>query len=407
MSTLDMHQANRNATETTSQSANTAGEISAVLKTFDVLSSRADKHLFKHAYLYFLGFLLLSLLLMIIVNLFNHPLGRPNYNIDFTSIFLQIFAIVGICLILWFFNVWRERVTQALQDIFEYNRIYTSTSQYLEFLKKFRSALRNPVKYLLSVVLIVIFVLWFNYKFNIISTLGNDLSLPVFGPTDLITRILHSLHLLILNIFVIGFMYYVGIMFWSMYVSGQYLWKMSRTFKFKIEPVHPDNCGGLSELGHLYFATASPLLFGSAYFIGWMLSAAHFNSFDVPTILLFLFIILLIAVPITIFGFFRPLWSIHESMLSERKTKEEHYAANIASLREKIQLLLDINQLDEAKTLKEKKEMMEALYIPSPTWPFNIKSKLIQTTIGVGGSVLIGVITGLAQPFIKAILHLP
>jgi hypothetical protein len=398
MTKLDEHQANGNATETRPQSVDTAEQIRAVLQTFDVLSSKADKYLFKHAYLYFIGFFLLSLLLLIIPSLLY-----GSYYLIIPAISWELFAIVGVCLILWLFNVWRERVSQTLQDIFEYDRIYTPASQYLEFLKKYRGTLRNPIKYLLSAVLILIWAIWYSYELNV-PQLYRYLSLPVFSLGDLITRIFYSLHLLTLAIVAIGIMYCVGIVFWSWYVSGQYLWKMSRTFKFKIEPVHPDNCGGLSELGHLYFATASPLLIGFAYFSGWILSAALFQILDVLTILPVLFIILLMGLSITIFGFFRPLWSIHTSMLCERKTKEEHYAANIASLREKIQVLLDTNQLDEAKTMKEKKEMMEALYIPSPIWPFNIKSKLVQSTIGVGGSVLIGVVTGLVQPLIHKIL---
>ena len=70
-------------------------------------------------------------------------------------------------------------------------------------------------------------------------------------------------------------------------------------------------------------------------------------------------------------------------MLRERETAEEAYAVHIAALREQIQDLLDDNQLEEAKAVKEKKELLEAVYIPYPTWPFNVKAKLFSTSSGL------------------------
>ena len=276
---------------------------------------------------------------------------------------------------------------------------------YLFFLNKYCDALRNPRKYLLSAVLMIIAAIVVFYSLNAISILS--ISLIWRNVQYLITNISYDLLLLTIMMVVIGFMYCGGIGIWSLCITGQHLRKMSLTFKFRVEPVHPDNCGGLSELGNFCFASVSPLLIGSAFFIGWFLVAALLHYLAVATIVVILFIAFLIALPVAIFAFFRPLLSIHTNMLCERKTKEEHYAANIASLREKIQVLLDANQLDEAKTMKEKKELMETLYIPSPTWPFHVKSKLFQTTIGAGGSLLVGVVTGLGLPLVKVLLHLP
>jgi len=407
MSMLSEHQANGNATETRPPSADTAEQILAELEEFHILCSKADTYIFKYAYLYLLGFLLLTLLAIIFppLSALKFTLLLPKATIPIIS--LELLAIVGACLILWTFNVWSEKVPQTLREIYEKNCIDMPTpdrtSQYLEFLKKYHCALRKPIKCLLSAVLMIVGAIYFSNEVWFIFYL---LSNPAFGLNDFM-RILVYLGLLALATVLIGFMYCLGIGFWSQSISGQYLRKMSQMFTFRIEPVHPDNCGGLSELGNLCFASASPICIGFAFYIGWILVAAPFYYLDQATIEVTLFILLLIALPCAIFAFFRPLWSIHTNMLGKRKKDEEHYVANIAPLREKIQVLLDANQLEEAKTMKEKKELMEALYIPYPTWPFTVKSKLFQTIIGASGSLLVGMLTALAQPLVQAILNHP
>ena len=104
--------------------------------------------------------------------------------------------------------------------------------------------------------------------------------------------------------------------------------------------------------------------------------------------------------------FFLPLWEIHTKMLKEREREEEIYAVRIATLQKQIQVLLDDNQLEEAKAVKEKKELMEALYIPSPTWPFNVRAKLFSTVLGAGGSFLLGFLTAMPPVILQAIFKL-
>ena len=93
-------------------------------------------------------------------------------------------------------------------------------------------------------------------------------------------------------------------------------------------------------------------------------------------------------------------------MFKERERAEEIYAVRIATLQKQIQVLLDDNQLEEAKAVKEKKELMEALYIPSPTWPFNVRAKLFSTVLGAGGSFLLGFLTASPPVILHAIFKL-
>jgi hypothetical protein len=60
MSTLSDRQANENATQATPQSEDTTGQIREVLHHFDVLSSKAERHIFTYAYLYLIGFFFLT-----------------------------------------------------------------------------------------------------------------------------------------------------------------------------------------------------------------------------------------------------------------------------------------------------------------------------------------------------------
>ena len=188
-------------------------------------------------------------------------------------------------------------------------------------------------------------------------------------------------------------------MIWSLSISGWHISELSRAFEFRIEPVHPDHCGGLKALGNFCFGLASPLFIGLVFYIGVlfvmvMLSDVKDLATFLPIIIGFVVVIVILYVfPAAILAFFLPLWNIHMKMLEVREREEETYAANIAALREQIQTLLDNNQLEEAKAVKEKKELLEAEYIPYPTWPFNVRAQFFSTVTGAGGSFLLALLT--------------
>ncbi len=156
--------------------------------------------------------------------------------------------------------------------------------------------------------------------------------------------------------------YYIGILVWVLFISGWHIRELSRRFEFRIEPVHPDHCGGLRLLGDFCFELASPLVIGSAICIGYLgvmylyvlVTAPH----SVPVAFIvsvgFIIFFLLLLVLVASLGAFLPLWNIHTTMLKEREQAEENYVAHIAALREQIQTLLDNNQVEEAKAVKEK-----------------------------------------------------
>ena len=194
---------------------------------------------------------------------------------------------------------------------------------------------------------------------------------------------------------------------WALSISGWYMRKLSCVFEFRIEPVHPDKCGGLAGLGNFCFGLASPLFVNSVFFTAYSVTILIISTdpSSLATVSLLAFSGLLFGLPLAVFTFCLPLWSIHTKMLRKRETAEETYAIRLAALQEQIQLLLDNNQLEEAKALKEKKELLETVYIPSPTWPFNVRSKLFSAVTGAGGSFLLGFLTALPPLILQAFFH--
>jgi hypothetical protein len=207
-------------------------------------------------------------------------------------------------------------------------------------------------------------------------------------------------------------MYCIGIMSWTLFISGRYVRKLVRIFELSIQPFHTDKCGGLKVLGNFCFGLVSPILIGSGFIIGYiLLFLITENGDNVVDLTLVvgsaLLVLLLYALPGAIFDLILPLRDIHTKMVSEAEIDEETYIARIEGLREEIQSLLDTNQVEEAKVVQEKKAVMETLHTPYPTWPFSFRSKIVSTVLGTSGSILIGVTTAaLQQYFSSAILPL-
>src|SRR5262249_10098897 len=144
--------------------------------------------------------------------------------------------------------------------------------------------------------------------------------------------------------FLVG-MYCIGIVTWTMYISGWYVRKLVRAFELRIQPFHTDQCGGLKLLGNFCFGLVSPILIGSGLAIGYIFALFIEGGFDVVFLALavgfVLLLLLLYAFPATIFAFFLPLRDIHTKMVSEGEIDEDTYNARIEALRGEIGSLLD------------------------------------------------------------------
>ena len=201
-----------------------------------------------------------------------------------------------------------------------------------------------------------------------------------------------------------------------MYISGRYVRKLLRAFQLSIQPFHPDQCGGLKLLGNFCFGLGSPLLIASGILIGhsmfalWAYSPAingSENTYLLLSVYTPLLFVLLFFFPLIVLVFILPLRAIHTKMVSEAKTNENRYFTRTKALREEIQALLAVKQVEAAKAVQEEKALVETLYCPYPTWPFHVRSKISKTVFEVSGSLLIGLITAaIVQYFLPVILTL-
>ena len=174
----------------------------------------------------------------------------------------------------------------------------------------------------------------------------------------------------------------------------------------------------LKLLGNFCFGLGSPLLIASGIFIGYIIFelveyATTFNgrvnsvTYLAGNVGIPLLFVLLFFLPGIVLVFILPLRDIHRKMVSEGKTNENSYFTRTEALREEIQALLDVNQVEAARAVQEKMTLVETLYAPYPTWPFHFRSKISRTVLELSVSLLIGLITAaLVQYFFPVILTL-
>ena len=406
MSTLSEHTGNGNPTETSRQREHTTAQIYGILRNFDVLPSRFDRVIFKYIYVYLISLFFLAQLLILSYIFLPGISSQFQVGEFLLESGLNTSPVIVVILVLWRFNVWRWHTPKMLRDLFETKRIDIPdgdvNTSYLHFLENYRDALANPKRYFLSGFPMLLLGSIFAYR------IVQEISVE---HPNVLGTLLVVIENLLVTLELLAGVYCIGIVIWVMYISGWYVRKLVRVFEFRIQPFHPDQCGGLKLLGNFCFGLVSPILIGSGLTIGYILLFlsesgvdAVFLALTVGFVLLFL---LLYAFPAAIFAFILPLRDIHTKLVSEGEADENSYIARIEALREEIQSLLDTNQVEEAKAVQEKKALVETLYTPYPRWPFRFRSKIFSTVLGVSGSLLIGVMTAaLQQYFLPAILRL-
>jgi hypothetical protein len=404
MSTLSEHPGNGNPTATSLPRVHIKEQLDGVLQQVDVLPSRFDRLLLKYIYVYLLGLLFLAQLLFIIALLsMNIQIGR----VLLLGVGYGVLPTLAIIAFIWRFHVWRSRAPQTLRDLLEHKRIALPDGDadlsYLRFLEHYRDALASPKRYVLGGLLIIITC--FVFAYNIVQILSSG------GLSNVVTLVVVG-YLLLVFLYAGGF-YCIGILTWAMYISGWYVRNLVRAFQLSIRPFHPDQCGGLKLLGNFCFGLGSPLLIVSGLFIGYSLfalvesSPINGSGSRVLTVYYPLLFVLLLALPSIIFVFMLPLRAIHTKMVSEAKTNENRYFTRTEALREEIQALLAVNQVEAAEAAQKQKALVETLYAPYPTWPFHVGSKISSTMLEMIGSLLVGVLTAaVVQYFLPVILTL-
>jgi hypothetical protein len=403
MSTLFEPTGNGKPTATSLQPKDTKEQIDDVLQQFDVLPSGFDQFIFRYIYIYLIGLFFLGYLFLI------PPILPQSQAGKFLSVYgVSALPLVVLISMIWLFNVWRKSPPKTLRDLWEKKRIAVPDgdgTSYLCFLKNYRDALGSPKRYFLTGFPMIAFGILCIYALVQILSVAH---LNMFATNLFIVGTLLS------TLSYVGGLYCIGIETWAMYISGRYVRKLVQEFELIIQPIHPDQCGGLKVLGNFCFGLVTPILIGSGLLIGYIFiyfisggikgtgNDAFFLALYVGIPLLLL---LLYGIPAIIFAFILPLRDIHTKMVSQRETDEDTYNADIEALRKEIQSLLDAKQVEEAKAKQEEKSLKETLYAPYPTWPFSFRSKIFPTILGASGSLLVGMITGVLPVILPTIFH--
>jgi hypothetical protein len=383
----------------------TRTEIHNLVRNFNLFSliSR-EQYLFKNGYIIFVVLYSINALQILFFTLFMKP--HRDINFDLSFIVNLLLAVVGIGLIFWTFYVWRQLISKTLSNLYDNHRILLPSGDidvcYFQFLKEFRDAFRKRTRYIPIIIILILY--GFYYIHYTLFTTIHDVLLHHLNDIALIFSF--CMHLVIIAFILFPSMYCIGVILWTVFVSGRYFMKLIQTFEFKIEPLHPDKCGGLKMLGNLSFGIASPIFIGAAFYIGYIFVAVRGpkGEYDLVTVDLIIIIVaygLIVAVP----AFFLPLWKIHTKMLNQREADDESYARNLENLRLAIQVSLNEGKTEEANNLKKQLDLIQELHTTYPQWPFNAGSRFLSSFLALSGSLLLGFLTALEQPLVVEILR--
>jgi hypothetical protein len=347
---------------------------------------RFDEYVFNHWYLFSIGLYLtlmtLGAILDIAYGFYFHHQAFYYFQYDFHNTYvygdltdwIYILGVVAVSLIALAFNKWRRSIYSRLQVLISKQRlrsIHTGgdvNQEYRRFLEEYQQALLSNKRYFLVVPMMIIFngyTLWvvplfFSYYMSRYDPLLGLLHFMRFVVGTPLATLLEG--------------YFLATGTWVLGVTGAYVRNLALQFNFNIQPGHPDHCGGLRVLGDLSLGIALPILI-----LAVLLGVYSISDLIHPTpgllepiladVLLFPFVL-----PLAVIAFFFPLLKIHQKMVAERDAEEDKFAERVAVLKDRIESLLDKEELEKAKAAKEKLELIQALYSNDnsyPIWPFD------------------------------------
>jgi hypothetical protein len=405
MSTLREQPINEDSTVAEPTQMDTLTKIKTLLQNFTVLP-KIEHRFFMYGIIAFFALYMIDAFQIAL----SLPHLRPHkdiaYDITFTKNLLLI--VIGTSLIAITFNFWRQYIQMTLKYIFNNSRIFAlsedANEDHLSMFEAYQHNLKRRRKYILIVSLLILTAIYY-FGYVLVPAIRDTL---VYHMNDVIFVFSYSGHLLIVFFVLFSSMYCIGVVWWTTYASGKYIRRLIKSCEFNIEPLHPDKCGGLKILGNFCFGLISPVFVGSVYFVGYIFVAlkAVTGVYDPITVLFIVAIILLYALPISIYAFLIPLSNIHSKMLHSGEIEDKNYADNMESSRQMLQKLLDDGKVEEAKEIKGKMDFMETTYIRYPRWPLNVATKILTTSLTTITSFGLGLLTALQGPLSKIILQL-
>lgn len=364
--------------ENKNEDRNSGSESTIILNNFMIAPFRLERYFLNH---WFLLLILIPYLTLVVLGLIYSLLDRtfPQLDLRWTAgiftdplffIILCVFAFSGPSYISW-----TKRIPGAFQQFLDKNHLESNqegrsvASDYKAFTDKYQQYLLSSWRYTTIgtvLIFVFIFIILVNpYKHYFAST--GRLELDIFA----------FMHITVMYIyFPVVSVYFVGVAFWTLIATGQYINKLTQNFNLKIQPSHPDKCGGLSFLGEFSFRMALPLLMTivslSTLAIFIIVFWVSNNESNTMVALLFLSspLVLLMAYLV----FLGPIWRIHLNMLESRNRNWDEFAARIEYVKERLRSYLDSGKIDDAERAKKELEILDAIHPEKntyPIWPFD------------------------------------
>lgn len=176
--------------------------------------------------------------------------------------------------------------------------------------------------------------------------------------------------------------YAFGAAAWVIFVTAQFIREIPRRFRVEVIPGHPDRCGGLRPLGDFCLLMAAPVLIGivvSGFFaLKYLLeSGSDLTRLHDNELAFFVFnglAMTVFLIPLALIIFFWSLWRFHQTMLTQRRQRQDAHALLENQHRKLVQCALlsgdSVSAKAHADLLKTIQDT-ESARLEYPVWPFD------------------------------------
>lgn len=180
--------------------------------------------------------------------------------------------------------------------------------------------------------------------------------------------------------------YLIGIAIWKVVATALDLGRLARKGQLRIRPFHPDNCGGLSAMGRLYFPLALILISTGLFLSGWIYYAHWINPLFYQRVFYVweasLSAALVILIIFSMLAFMGPMIPVRRAMKDEERRSTVKVAALGQRISECEDLLLtgsyeaDLEQLDDQYAKLESLQNRYRRRRRIPTWPVDLATSV-------------------------------
>jgi hypothetical protein len=314
---------------------------------------------------FILGVIFFLSFLPIVISFIEGDFINKNLTIDaYRDISYHVMFILLLPFYIFFLRYYLTGLENAIDSLRNSNILKIDVIEYNNAVKYSNNFFASWFVTLLPFFLATIFLIdsIFNYNLKALNT-WNSTSLE-------------GINLLcIINIFNTFLFFYF---FFALLIRMSLIYFIIKKFLYgnlNVQPLHPDNCGGLSPISKFALKISWAGIFGGIAVLLLMYgnyrnNIPHYQLTNVMNLVSYI-----IAMTI---AFFLPLFGARESML--RKRYDEMNSINIVIQNERENIFLDINKFGITKEIDisnlENLIKLQDVAKSMPVWPFNSKSIL-------------------------------